>query len=297
MVWITLAVAAAFVQNIRFMVQKQMADTGFSAAGATYARFVWSGPAILIAMVLLLWVKDLGLPRVNGRFLLLVTVGAATQMFATICSIAMFKRRNFAVGAVFRQTEAVFAAIIGIVILSEVLPMGGWMALGVSLIGLVILAVDPDTQGYNIANKGAALGLAAGIGFGMSATCYRGASLSVATNDVVISAMTALAFAIWVQIGFLTMYFRLFERGQGLRVARAWRQSGMISLTSLVGSAFLFIAFTLQKAPYVKTVAQVELIFAALASVMVFKENIAAREVLGSSMLIASIVLLVLIGL
>ncbi len=279
------------------MVQKQMSDTGFSAAGATYARFVWSGPVILLVLALLLGVKQHPIPQIDPRFLVLVTVGAATQMLATICSIAMFKRRNFAVGAVFRQTEAVFAAIIGIVVLSEMLPLGGWIALGVSLIGLVILAIDPETDGFNIVNKGSALGLAAGVGFGMSATCYRGASLALNIDDVVISALTALAFAIWVQIVFLSIYFKMFEPGQGLRVARAWRQSGMISLTSLVGSAFLFMAFTLQKAPYVKTVGQVELIFAAIVSVMVFKEKISPRELVGSAVLIGSIILLVMIGL
>ena len=42
--WIIASVAAAAFQTVRFMLQKHLAQVSLSAAGATFARFVYSAP-------------------------------------------------------------------------------------------------------------------------------------------------------------------------------------------------------------------------------------------------------------
>ena len=42
--WIPITIAAAFVQNLRFMLQKHVRAVSLSTAGATFARFVFSFP-------------------------------------------------------------------------------------------------------------------------------------------------------------------------------------------------------------------------------------------------------------
>jgi drug/metabolite transporter (DMT)-like permease len=63
---------------------------------------------------------------------------------------------------------------------------------------------------------------------------------------------------------------------------------------SLVGSACWFTAFTLQTVAYVNALGQVEVVFALVASVLVFGERIGRREAQGVAVLTGSILLLVL---
>ena len=44
--WIYAAVFAAFVQSLRFMLQKQVKEAGLSTAAATFARFVYAAPVV-----------------------------------------------------------------------------------------------------------------------------------------------------------------------------------------------------------------------------------------------------------
>ena len=43
-VWIPITIAAAFIQNLRFMLQKHVRGASLSTGGATFARFVFSFP-------------------------------------------------------------------------------------------------------------------------------------------------------------------------------------------------------------------------------------------------------------
>ena len=64
---------------------------------------------------------------------------------------------------------------------------------------------------------------------------------------------------------------------------------------SMAGSFCWFTAYTLQNAAYVNAVGQVELVFSALASVLVFREKISMREWAGMAVLLISIIMLVLV--
>ena len=50
--WIPITIAAAFSQNLRFMLQKHLKATGLSTGGATFARFLFAAPlaAALLAV-------------------------------------------------------------------------------------------------------------------------------------------------------------------------------------------------------------------------------------------------------
>ena len=58
---------------------------------------------------------------------------------------------------------------------------------------------------------------------------------------------------------------------------------------------YVFVAFTLQNAAYVKALGQVELIFSILASFIFFKERISKNEFIGMALISASVLGLILI--
>jgi drug/metabolite transporter (DMT)-like permease len=60
----------------------------------------------------------------------------------------------------------------------------------------------------------------------------------------------------------------------------------------MLGSAGWFTAMTLQNVAYVRAVGQVELIFTFLTAILIFRESIRWTELLGTALIIAGILFL-----
>ena len=91
-----------------------------------FARFAYSAP--LLAAVLAAWLgaSDTELPALSARFWTMGAIGGLAQILATVCVVALFRERNFAVGITFKKTEVVQAALIGFIILGEGVSTIGW---------------------------------------------------------------------------------------------------------------------------------------------------------------------------
>lgn len=294
--WIALSIAAAAFQTVRFMLQKQLSQVRLTAAGATFARFVYSAPVLCAGLVV--WSLFMGGVVVpEAAFWAYGALGGAAQIVATVCTVLLFKRRNFAVGVTFIKVEVLMTALVGIVILGDRVSGPALGAILVGVVGVLILSGSAMTGVFwqRLISPSAALGLAAGALFGVSAVSYRGATLLVAGDDPFLRALVTLAAVTVMQSLAMAVWLRAREGGEIGRVFGAWRSAGWIGLSSMAGSFCWFTAFTLQNAAYVKAVGQVELIFALLGSVLFFREKISAREWLGMALLSASILALVLL--
>lgn len=292
--WVWITIGAALAQNLRFMLQKTLSSGALSSAGATYARFIYSAPLVALGMLAYAQGSNQPLPLPDARFWGFALVGGLSQILATIAVVYLFSQRNFAVGITLKKTEALQTALIGFVVLGEVASLGGILAIGLGFIGLLFLS-DTGTSGLRKLrlDRTAWIGLASGAAFGVSGVCYRGASLSLESGDVVLRAALTLACVTASQTLAMTLWFWLRDRAEIGRVLRSWRVSGLVGITSMIGSFFWFTAFTLQQAAYVKTVGQIELVFSILASTLFFGETIKRAEWIGMSVLMLSILLLV----
>lgn len=294
--WIALSIAAAAFQTVRFMLQKQLSQVRLTAAGATFARFVYSAPVLCAGLVVWsLFRGEVVVPE--AAFWAYGALGGAAQIVATVCTVLLFKRRNFAVGVTFIKVEVLMTALVGIVILGDRVSGPALGAILVGVVGVLILSGSAMTGVFwqRLISPSAALGLAAGALFGVSAVSYRGATLLVAGDDPFLRALVTLAAVTVMQSLAMAVWLRAREGDEIGRVFGAWRSAGWIGLSSMAGSFCWFTAFTLQNAAYVKAVGQVELIFALLGSVLFFREKISAREWLGMALLSASILALVLL--
>ncbi len=79
-----------------------------------------------------------------------------------------------------------------------------------------------------------------------------------------------------------------------MRVARAWRPALIVGACGMMASAGWFTAMAIQKAAYVRAVGQVELVFAFIISIAVFRERSRAIDVVGVLLIVAGILLLLL---
>ncbi|MFD2738405.1 EamA/RhaT family transporter [Sulfitobacter aestuarii] len=296
--WILVTIAAAVFQTGRFMLQKHLATATLSAGGATFSRFLYSAPFILILLAAYLQCFDRPLPTLAPGFWLYGAVGGTAQILATICVVLLFKQRNFAVGITFKKTEVIQTVLIGWLVLGEGVTGSGLAAILLGVIGLLLLSGGPETRGWRLAdlrNRAAGLGIASGLLFAISAVCYRGASLAVLTPDPVLRAAITLAAVVCLQTLLMLVWLRLREPGQIGAVWAARKLALWIGLTSMGGSLCWFIAFTLQNAAYVKALGQVELILSIAASTLFFRERISGREAAGMAVLVVSILMLVLV--
>jgi drug/metabolite transporter (DMT)-like permease len=291
-IWVLITVVAAFLQNIRSALQRQLTSR-LSAEGAAYVRFLFALPFAGIYLVVLTYYLEMPLPDPNVAFAGYVVVGGSAQILGTVFLIRSFTVRNFAVGTAYSKTETMQAAVFGIVLLGE--GVGQFAALGIliSLFGVVALS-RPVRSVDGWFGKGAMWGVLSGSAFGISAVCYRGASLSLAPIGVVNQAAVTLGWVLLFQTLAMGSYLLLRHEGELVRVVRAWRPALLVGACGMMASAGWFTAMAIQKAAYVRAVGQVELVFAFVISIVVFRERSRAIDVAGVLLIVAGILLLLL---
>lgn len=297
--WIAFTLLAAFVQNLRFMLQKHLRGTGLSTAGATFSRFVWAVPMATVALIWLVGATGADLPQMSARFWSFATIGGVAQISATMCVVALFTSRNFTVGVSLKKTETLLTAIVGLVVLGEGVSSFAMGAILIGVLGVILLSDPPQADATTplaarVFNRASGLGLASGALFAVSATCYRGALQALGDDPVLVRTLFTLICVTGFQTVIMSAYLRWFEPGELARVFRHWRVTFLVGLFGIVGSFGWFAAFALQNAAYVKAVGQIELVFTFLGSWLVFRETSTWREILGVVLIVVSILLIVL---
>ncbi|MCE8507778.1 EamA family transporter [Ruegeria pomeroyi] len=295
--WIPVTLAAALFQTVRFMLQKSLATVKLSASGATFARFLYSAPLALAGLLVATTAGGQDLPALDLRFWMFVAIGGTAQILATICVVALFKQRNFAVGITFKKTEVIQTAIVGFVILGEGVSFGALGAILLGLAAVLLLSKTPGGSGAwwrHLTNRASQLGLGSGVLFAFSAVSYRAASLELGDLAPWFRALVTLAAVVSFQLVSMALWLWWRDRAQLAAVWATRNTAAFVGLTSLGGSFCWFLAFTLQNAAYVKALGQVELIFSLMASTLFFRERITGREIAGIGLLGLSILALVL---
>eukprot|EP00919_Chromeraceae_sp_WS-2016_P026944 GHVR01064116.1.p1 GENE.GHVR01064116.1~~GHVR01064116.1.p1 ORF type:complete len:299 (+),score=52.74 GHVR01064116.1:480-1376(+) len=292
--WIPITIAAAFLQNLRSVLQKRLKAT-LSTWGATAARFVFAAPLACLLLAVLLVSTGRSAPPLNLTFVTGAILGGLAQILATGLLIHLFSYKNFTVATAFTKTEPVQTALFGIVLLGDRLSLPVALAILVSLVGVILISIPADPAARrSFLDRKALIGIASGGLFGLSAVAYRGASLSLVEGDVFLRAATTLAFVTAFQALAVLAFLQLREPGEAGRLLRSWRSAAWVGLVGMLGSLAWFTAFTLQNAAHVRALGQVEVIFMIGASILFFKERVTAREIIGVLLVSVGILGLVL---
>ena len=292
--WILITIVAAFSQNIRSALQKNLKNT-LSTWGVTGARFVYAAPlALLLAAFVLSREGDIGL-SINGSFVGYGVVAGLGQILATGLLIHLFSARNFTVATALTKTEPIQTALFGIVLLGEHISPLIAATILISIVGVMLVSI-PKGQSVKsgLFNQSALTGIVSGGLFGLSSVAYRGASLSLEAGGVFLRASLTLAFVSLFQSLMIFIWLRLREPGQTALLLRHWRAAGLVGLAGMVGSLCWTLAVTLETAAHVRAVGQVEVIFLLATSMLIFKEGLTAREISGALLVALGVVGLVL---
>jgi drug/metabolite transporter (DMT)-like permease len=290
--WIAFTVVAAFLQTLRFVLQKRLAATGLSPAGATFARFLFAAP-IALTLATLAVSQSGPLPAPPLTFWAAVTVGGLAQIAATDLTVRLFSLRNFAVGIAFTKTETVQVAIFGWAVLGEAVPPAGCVAIAVGVAGVLLMSRAPE-PGAPLIGSAMLTGLLAGALFGVASVGYRVATLALEPAPFLTRAVVALAAATTIQSAAMSLWLRFREPGEVRRVLTGWQRTAPVGVAGMLGSLGWFAAFSLQTAAFVRAAGQIEMIFTLAASILVFGERLRLREAAGIVMVIGSLVGVVL---
>jgi drug/metabolite transporter (DMT)-like permease len=294
--WIPITLIAAFLQNIRSSLQKHLKGA-MGTTGATFVRFGFGMPFVLILVAVLHFRIGYAFPPVSSRFLVWMSLGALSQIGATFLLVHLFSFRNFAVGTAYSRTEPAQAALFGLVLLGEAVNGGAVIAICICVFGVMLISVARTQVSVralvtSVGQRTAVIGLISGAGFGFSAVAYRAASLALGGPNFFMQAAVTLAFGISLQTIVMALWMALREPGQFALIRKAWKPSLLVGMAGATASLGWFTAMTLQNAGVVKALAQVEMIFSFATSVFVFRESINRYEIAGCLLIVAGIIVL-----
>lgn len=298
--WIPITVAAAFLQNLRSLLQRHLKGS-LSNTGATFVRFGFGLPVAAAILAGLHFGSGLAIPAPNRAFLVWVIVGGGAQIAATALLLHLFSLRNFIAGTAYSRTEPAQAAMFALMFFGERAAVGTLLAIAVSVAGVMALSVArsrfrPSALVTSLFTRPAMTGLLSGAFFGVAAVAYRAASLALPGGGFVVRAATTLVATLTLQTLAMVLWMAWRERDQFAAIAAAWKPSAMTGLVGALASFGWFMAMTLQQAAVVKALAQVEMLFALLTAILVFREHVNAREIAGAALIVAGVVAVVLTG-
>ncbi len=280
------------MQAIRTAGQKQL-TTHLNAMATTGVRYIYALP---FAWLYLWWMLDyraLPLPHLNSQFLQYALVACVMQIIGTVCLVAAFKYRNFAVATSLAKTEAIQVAVVGALLFSASMSILGWISVIIGVVGVLLVSKVKFTFRDVFQNPGAGFGLASGLGLAITTLLIRQSSLALNT-DLLLSAAITLVFMITVQSLMSLIYIYFQDKQQLLTMFIQWRLCLFVGITSVIGSIGWFTAASLQNAAFVKALGQVEFFITLFITYRFFKEKISTVEYVGMALIIASVVILLL---
>lgn len=300
LVWIPISILAALMQAVRTAAQKSLNER-LSTMMTTYVRSLFGFPLMVLYLAFVMGFGGGGWPSLNSSFLFYSFCAATSQVAATFLLIQLFTMRNFAVGSMLPKTDVMMAAVIGSILFSEIISPVGWIAIALTIVGVIAISIGRSGFGTlsegeeswleALASKSTQVGLLTGLMFCLSYLFLREASLSLEAGDflyrgawtvVVVTGLQVLAVGAWL-LSTRPAEFAAIPANMGICL--------FIGVTSAVGSIGWFTAMTIQNASYVKAVGQVEAIFTLLISAYYFKEHINRLELLGIAVIVIGVLL------
>ena len=286
--WIPFTLFAALMQAWRNAFQKQLSQS-LGATSVTLARFILAGPiAATYLWLLYRWQPQHPLPDFSVPFAGYIVGAALCQILATALMVRLFQLRNYAVGVGLAKSEAILAAVLGVCFFGTSLTGLGW--LGVVLGGVAVWLLSGLHRAAGaVSPMTLLLGIGSGLAFALTSLWVREASLLLELSFP-FSAAWVLLLVIGLQTLLLVSWLGVRDPASLLGLARRPGLTGLVSLTSCLGSIGWFSAMSLESVALVKTLGQIEVLFTLLISAWYFKDKLARHDHLGLGLIVIAAV-------
>jgi drug/metabolite transporter (DMT)-like permease len=289
--WILFTIMAAFMQAWRNAFQKQL-STSVDAYGTTLARFLFS-PLFAFSYLAFLYMQKPVTAAVHfsDKFWFYIVIAGVSQIFATALMVMLFQQKNYAIGVGLAKSEAILAAIVGVIFLQEHLTTWGWV--GVLIGAVAVFLLSKGRQHTELSMKTLMIGLGSGLCFAITSLLVREASLELTMLPFLHRAAWVLCCLISFQCIIMLLYLGIFSRET---LYRMWQRLGLVfkvSVCSFLASVGWFSAMSMQTVAIVKTLGQVEILFSLLISAFFFKEKLVKTDHLGLWLVIVAAIMVI----
>ncbi len=300
-IWIWASVSAAFFQALRYAGLKVL-NQRLSTQVTTYVRILFTLPILIVYLVGVLWWTGAPLPELRQGLVIYCSIAAIAQFVGTALVVRLFQLGNFAVATLIIKADVIMTALIGTAFFSEAITQIGWVAIIVTMLGVVVISTGRSplpvggqasaTRSLGPTAAPTLLGLSSALVYSLSYLCLREGILAI---DPAVGTMVRAAYAVLVMAGLSTLmvgaYLLVREPRELVRMLSYQRLCWFIGTTSAFGSIAWFIATALTNASYVAAVAQVQIVFTLLLSYFYFGERIRTVEIAGIAIIVAGLVL------
>ncbi len=300
--WVLLAVIAGCVQTVRNALSRSLTGK-ISPTLNSWARFSFNLP-FATALVLILVALN-GAPTLTWRFYLFCTGTAIAQLLANVALIKAFERANFAQSIVLHKLEVVFTAIIGMWLFAETPSPLGWAGVVVCTLGMLLINLGRERgpEGWRRAvhiDAGAFFALACALGLVFAGFFLKsGVGHFVLANPRVgmgrfEAAGHTLFHTTWIEVVLLSIALVLRQPQEFRLVPEHWRRMIPLGMSAFAGSVCWFWAYSLTLVAYVKAVGQIEVVFAIVLAIRVWREKEIWQQLPGVALVTLGIALVVL---
>jgi drug/metabolite transporter (DMT)-like permease len=297
--WIGFTFVAALFQCWRTALQQKLrGELSVNAAGLV--RYLYGVPVGLALLLAYGAATGQPVPGMSAWVVLLCALGGFGQILGTNLLIMAFGYRNFAVGTAYSKTEAVQAALIGLLLMGDRLSALSWLGIAVGVGGVLYLSLAgrgtaPGDLLRAIAQPAALCGVGAGFGFAFTAVLIRAANQEMPAGDLIHKALAILVATNLLQTLMQGAWVAWTEPASFRPILASWRSSAQVGALSAMGSACWFSAFALAPVALVRAVGQVEILFTLAFSRFYLREKAKPADMAGALVVVAGVVL-VLIG-
>ncbi len=290
--WVPFTIAAASAQVVRNGAQARLTRT-IGTLGATQVRFVFGLPFALLFVAAALALTGQPPPAVSPEALVWASLGAVSQILGTAAMLVVMNQRAFGVAYAYIKTEPAIVAVMGVILLGDLLGPLAWAAVGVVTAGVLIASARPGEYAKLLSERRMiAWGVGAGALFGLSAIAFRGAIGMLEGGDFLIRALTVLAISLTIQTALLGLWLGLRDRAAFVSSLKVWRTSLGVGFLGAFASACWFTAFALTPAANVRTLGLIEMPMAALLARGLTGKAPSRHETVGMAAVMSGVALL-----
>jgi drug/metabolite transporter (DMT)-like permease len=289
--WAIFTVIASVGQVLRNAQQKGLTEE-LGTVGATHVRFLFGLPFGFLFLGMVTLAMGQPPPALNGAMLAWTAAASLAQIGATALLLAAMRARSFVVVTAYAKTEPIQVAVFGVAFLGDHVTTGVGLAIAIATAGVLLVSWPRSSGGEAFTWQPALLGIASGAMFAIAAIGFRGGIRALEAPNFVMGATATLALGLLIQTALLSAYLWVFDRKTLLAILRLWRPSLLAGFTGAFASQMWFLAFALETAAKVRTLALIEILFAQVLSRNLFKQTLASREAAGIGLIVAGVVLL-----
>jgi drug/metabolite transporter (DMT)-like permease len=290
--WVVFTIVAAGAQTLRNAMQRELIGT-LGPVGATQVRFLFGLPFGVAFLILVRLGTGTPFPTLEPHVIAWATFGALAQIAGTALMLAAMRERSFVVAIAYIKTETVQVALFALVFLGERPTPGLILAIVMATAGVLLMSWRKPAAGVENSWRPAILGLVGATFFAFAAIGFRAAITGVTTPSFVMAASSVLVLGLAIQTLLLLLYLSAMDRAAMLAILGAWRSSVFAGFMGALSSQFWYLAFALTSTARVRTLALIEVIFAQLVSLRMFREGVSRNELIGMSLIVIAVVVLV----